>query len=199
MGSGNCQAGVMATSTVTGIGHIERRHLVAAGFRAIAMSALIIAAYYLTPLDHRAHQSVALRLGAGLALFAATLSYEVRSITRSQHPMLRAGVAMATVIPLFLIVFAWIYLTMSTSNPAAFGQLLHRTSALYFTVSVFSTVGFGDITPHTDVARLVTTVQMLADLVVVAVVIRLILGAATRGMASGEVEDVEEGKPTTSL
>ena len=57
-----------------------------------------------------------------------------------------------------------------------------RSSALYFTVTVFSTVGFGDITAKTDVARLVVTVQMLADLAVVAVVIRLILGAANRGV-----------------
>ena len=46
---------------------------------------------------------------------------------------------------------------------------------------MFSTVGFGDITPKTDVARLVVTVQMLADLAVIAVVIRLIFGAVTRG------------------
>ena len=34
-------------------------------------------------------------------------------------------------------------------------------------MTVFSTVGFGDITPKTEVAQLVTTVQMLVDLVVV--------------------------------
>jgi uncharacterized protein (UPF0261 family) len=48
---------------------------------------------------------------------------------------------------------------------------------------VFSTVGFGDITPKTDPARIVAMVQMLSDLAVLAVVVRLILGAATRGMA----------------
>ena len=53
-------------------------------------------------------------------------------------------------------------------------------TALYFTVTIFSTVGFGDITPKTDLARLVTTVQMLADLAVIAVVVRLILGTASR-------------------
>jgi hypothetical protein len=100
--------------------------------------------------------------------------------------MLRAAVAMATVIPLFLILFAWIYVTMSHNDPTAFigsPRPLTRSSALYFTVTVFSTVGFGDITPKTDLARLVVTVQMLADLAVIAVVIRLILGAATRGAA----------------
>ena len=46
---------------------------------------------------------------------------------------------------------------------------------------MFSTVGFGDIAPKTDPARLVATVQMLSDLAMFAVVIRLILGAASRG------------------
>lgn len=90
---------------------------------------------------------------------------------------------MATIIPLFLVMFAWIYLTMSASDPTAFGGQLSRTSALYFTVTVFSTVGFGDITPKTDMARIVAMVQMLADLAVIAVVVRMILGAATRGVA----------------
>ena len=90
---------------------------------------------------------------------------------------------MSTIIPFFLVLFAWIYLTMSTSSPAAFGAQLNRTSALYFTITVFSTVGFGDITPKTDPARIVAMVQMLSDLAVLAVVVRLILGAATRGMA----------------
>jgi hypothetical protein len=125
---------------------------------------------------------VVLRLGVGLALFVVVLVNEIRLISNHDRPMLRAAVAMATIIPLFLISFAWIYLTMARADPAAFGGPLTRSSSLYFTVSVFSTVGFGDITPKTDVARLVTTIQMLADIAIVAVVIRLILGAATRGV-----------------
>ena len=89
-------------------------------------------------------------------------------------------------------VSAWIYLTMSHADLGAFGGPLTRSSALYFTVTVFSTVGFGDITAKTDVARLVVSVQMLADLAVVAVVIRLILGAATRGIDRLK-EPTEEG------
>jgi hypothetical protein len=37
---------------------------------------------------------------------------------------------------------------------------LSRTDALYYTITVFSTVGFGDITPRADLARIVTMVQM---------------------------------------
>ncbi len=149
--------------------------------RAVGMVALLLILYSVLPIEHRAHESVALRLAVALAFFVAVLINEIRLITIHERPLLRAGVAMATVVPLFLVLFAWIYLTMSHSDPRAFGGILDRTSALYFTVTVFSTVGFGDITAKTDPARLVVTVQMLADLAVVAVVIRLILGAATRG------------------
>jgi ACR3 family arsenite efflux pump ArsB len=109
--------------------------------------------------------------------------------------MLRAGVALAVVIPLFILFFAWIYLTMSNADPGTFHGSMDRATALYFTVTIFSTVGFGDITPKTDLARIVCTIQMLADLAVVAIVIRLILGAATRSTAERQHDDGGSGTP----
>jgi hypothetical protein len=182
----------MATSSIAGIGEVERRHLVATGVRALLSTGVLLGAYYLIPLSvhHHGHGIIRdvgamARLGVAVAVFVVVLTFEIRGITKARHPMLRAGVAMAVVIPLFLVFFAWIYLTMSVSDPATFGGAIHgdRTIALYFTVTVFSTVGFGDITPRTDLARLVTTFQMLADLAVVAVVVRMILGTATRTTA----------------
>jgi voltage-gated potassium channel len=172
--------------TVSGgssLGDYQRSHLIKTLVRAAVSAVLLVVLYYVIPIEHRPHQSVALRLIVALGVFSIVLAVEVRQIAKHDHPMLRAGVAMATIIPLFLVLFAWIYLTMSASSPAAFGAQLTRTSSLYFTVTVFSTVGFGDITPKTDPARIVAMVQMLADLAVLAVVVRLILGAATRGMA----------------
>jgi voltage-gated potassium channel len=46
---------------------------------------------------------------------------------------------------------------------------------------VFSTVGFGDITPETQPARVVTMIQMLADLLMVGLVLRVMLGAVKAG------------------
>jgi voltage-gated potassium channel len=164
----------------------ERLHLVKTGARAIVTTAVLLAAYYLIPIE----------LGVALALFVAVLANEIRLISTHDQPPLRAAVAMATVIPLFLVLFAWIYLTMSHADPTAFvGGRLSRSSALYFTVTVFSTVGFGDITPKTDAARLVVTVQMLADLAVLAIVIRLIFGAVTRGVAR-QRPSTEPDEPT---
>jgi hypothetical protein len=66
---------------------------------------------------------------------------------------------------------------MYQSDSGSFSQTLNRTAALYFTVTVFSTVGFGDIVPKTDPARIATMTQMLVDLIVLGLVARLIVSA----------------------
>lgn len=123
-----------------------RRDLVTTALRAIVSATMLLLVYYFAPVESRPHESVILRLTVGLALFVAVLTVEIREISKNEHPMLRAGTAMATVIPLFLVVFAWTYLTLAHSDPATFASPLTRTGSLYFTVTVFSTVGFGDIT-----------------------------------------------------
>jgi voltage-gated potassium channel len=100
---------------------------------------------------------------------------------RSPFPGLRAIEALATSLPLFLVLFAGTYTVMAAHSASNFGEHLTHTDALYFTVTVFSTVGFGDITAKTEAARLVVTGQMIADLVIVGLGIRIILGAVTRG------------------
>jgi len=179
----------VATTSIFGVGDVERRALIGTALRAILSTAVLLCVYFLMPTNthHDSHGlvrdvGVMARLGVATAIFLAVLLLEIRGITKAKHPMLRAAVAMAVVIPLFLIFFAWIYLNLSGSDPGNFGGhvAMSRVTALYFTVTVFSTVGFGDITPHSDMARLVTTVQMLADLAVIAVVVRLILGVASR-------------------
>jgi hypothetical protein len=70
---------------------------------------------------------------------------------------------------------------MERASAANFTQPLTRTDALYFAVTVFSTVGFGDITPKSEAARVVLIVQMLGDLAVLGAGIRILLGAVQRG------------------
>ena len=56
-----------------------------------------------------------------------------------------------------------------------------RTDALYFSVTVFSTVGFGDIAAKSETARVVLIVQMLGDLALLGAGARVLLGAVRRG------------------
>jgi hypothetical protein len=52
---------------------------------------------------------------------------------------------------------------------------------MYFSVTVFTTVGFGDITAKARAARVVVTCQMILDLVFVGVVLRLLVNAIKTG------------------
>ena len=55
---------------------------------------------------------------------------------------------------------------------------------MYFTITIFATVGCGDITPDTGFARLVTTSQTLLDLAVLGLGIQVVLEAVQRGRSS---------------
>ena len=66
-----------------------------------------------------------------------------------------------------------------------FSEPLNHTGALYLTITIFSTVGFGDITPEADLARIAVSIQMLLDLVVIGAVVRLLTSAAKPGTQHG--------------
>ncbi len=84
---------------------VARVDLVKTTLRAIGSATVLLLLYYLLPIEHRPHQSVALRLGVGPTFFVAGLAVEIRAIPKSGQPMLRAVPVMATVVPLFLVVF----------------------------------------------------------------------------------------------
>ena len=123
----------------------------------------------------------AIRLLIGIVVFAVVMVWEVRAIAGSRYPGLRAAGALGLILPLYLVVFASAYFVMERTSAASFTQPLTRTDALYFTVTVFSTVGFGDISPKSEAARVVLIVQMLADLALLGAGIRVLVGAVQRG------------------
>jgi hypothetical protein len=51
---------------------------------------------------------------------------------------------------------------------------------LYSTVTVFSTVGFGDITAKSQAARLVVTGQLITDLIILGLAVKVVAGAVSR-------------------
>jgi voltage-gated potassium channel len=67
---------------------------------------------------------------------------------------------------------------MARASPTNFSiHSLTRTDSLYFTVTTFSTVGYGDITATSQAARLLVTVQMILDLLALGLGIRVFIGA----------------------
>jgi voltage-gated potassium channel len=85
------------------------------------------------------------------------------------------------IVPLFLLLFASAYVVMERLARASFTQPRTHTDALYFTVTVFTTVEFGDITARTEAAWVLVTIQMIMDLVIIVAAIHAIVGAARHG------------------
>jgi voltage-gated potassium channel len=161
----------------------SRVRLVLVLARALIVAVLIVVVYYVLPLRVTADLGTVIRLVVGLAALALLIAWQLRAIARSPYPALRAVETLAVVIPVFLLLFAAAYAVMSQAQPAAFSEEISRTGAVYFSVTVFSTVGFGDISPVSDPARTLVTIQMLADLLVLGLVLQAVLNAVGRGKA----------------
>ena len=61
---------------------------------------------------------------------------------------------------------------------------------------MLSTVGFGDILAKTQLARLVVTGQMIADIVILAVAVKIIVGAVSRGRQAGGASSGQPAQET---
>jgi voltage-gated potassium channel len=168
----------------------KRRRLVAIGLlRALAATVVVVAAFYLLPLDKLAGISLAVALVVGLLALAAVVAYQVRAIIRHPHSAVRAIEALAITVP----VFAATYFMMEQSNPDNFNvDLLTRTDSLYFTVTILATVGFGDITAISQAARVVVIGQMMLDLLVLGLVVKVFVGAVEGGRGLGTTRQDSE-------
>ena len=161
----------------------RRRLLILGACRSVGTTLVLVALYYLLPLDRWSNSMIGLELCVGIAVLAGMIVWQTKAIERSAYPVIRAAEAFASTIPLFLLLFATAYFAMGRHDSVAFTQDLNRTDALYFTITIFSTVGFGDISPRSETARLVVSAQMLLDLVILGVVVRVLLGAVQRSRA----------------
>jgi voltage-gated potassium channel len=144
---------------------------------------LLVWVYYTIPVKGTDGDSDLPWLLLELVIFGAIVGVQVPLISRARYPLLRGMESLALTILLFLLIFARVYLSNSTGDPAVFNHPLDRDTALYFTVTVFATVGFGDIVAASNAMKLLVTVQMLLNLVVFGLVIRVLTSAAQRGMA----------------
>jgi voltage-gated potassium channel len=161
----------------------RRRAVVTTTLRSLLAFAVVLGVYYLLPVgDGGINVSTAVRLVVGVLLFVGILAWQIRQILRSAVPALQAVEALIVAIPTFIVVYASTYAGIESAVPGSFSQSLDKSAALYFTVVTLGTVGYGDIAPVSTGARLVVSSQVMLDLVLIAVVVRLLTGAARRSL-----------------
>ena len=87
---------------------------------------------------------------------------------------------------------------LAGTDAAAFNvPSLTRTDALYFTLTIFSTVGFGDIHATSQTARAVVMAQLVLNLILYGLGLRMLTQAVQTGVARRLLEQstIADGPP----
>jgi hypothetical protein len=163
-------------------GRSDRRAAGLALARALGITVGLLVAYYVLPLDERGDGGTSALLVTGLLTVVLVFAWEIRAIVRSSHPRLKAVEALVATLVMYLVLFASGYYLLERSTPGSFSEPLTRTDALYFTMTTFSTVGYGDITARSQTGRVVTMLQMAGGLLLVGVAARVLAGAVQAGL-----------------
>lgn len=97
---------------------------------------------------------------AGLLTVSAVI---IRRIRRYRSSVVRHDTSLVGVVAalyLSVLFFAAVYYSLATQQPLAIAALRTKLDALYFTLTIISTTGFGDIRPVSQLARAVVTVNL---------------------------------------
>lgn len=152
------------------------------GARMVLATVALLTAYWLIPLewfDEGWSAFAVLVLGLGVYLFLV-----VRRMIRlrdSPRPMADLGEALVIVVVTLVTLFALTYAILSRNIDDAFNVALDKESALYFSMTVTTTTGFGDIVATTNRVRDMVTFQMFITLLILAVAVRGVTAAAQYG------------------
>jgi voltage-gated potassium channel Kch len=172
--------------------------VVVRGVTRVVVSTVVVGTlYFALPLGRADDAGAIGVLVAGFVLVLVVIGLQLRAILTSPNPQVRAVESVVVAFEVFIGVFAVVYFVMSNDDPTNFSEPLSRIDALYFAVTTLTTVGFGDIVPVQDGARLAVTLQMVFDVAFIAIVARVLLGLARR-RAEGPAQATDDGaRPTT--
>lgn len=112
-----------------------------------------------------------------LSIFAVLLNYELRQVASSDSRV-RWIESLMVLAAFFVSLFARLYTILGAEVPNAFSEPMGTLNGFYYAVTVFSTVGFGDITPEIPVAKLITMVQMLLGIGLIGLLVRVLSAVA---------------------
>ncbi|MET9761366.1 potassium channel family protein [Streptomyces sp. NPDC006372] len=160
----------------------RRRAAVFALVRAALIAVGLVTVYYVLPLDGRSTGGSSALLACGLLLVVVVFWWEVRAIVSSPHPRLKAVEALAATLAMFVLLFASAYFLLEHTTPGSFSEPLTKTDSLYFTLTTFTTVGYGDIVARSQTGRVLTMFQMLGGVLLVGVAARILAGAVQAGL-----------------
>lgn len=155
--------------------------LITSAVGALACAGMLVLVYALVPVpvDAWAIGTFTVYVVVCLFVFTFVTVMALIRLSKARRPLFEGLTFVAIMASILVLSYSWLYLVMSVSDPTAFTEQLSKVSAVYFTVTVLATVGFGDITPTGDISRLVVTSQMLLGFTVITIAIKTVLSSTT--------------------
>jgi voltage-gated potassium channel len=171
----------------------RRSTLIALGRLALT-AALIVGLYYAVPIEPGAPAgSVALRVGVTVltGVFVTVLIF--RQVSHQLADPEEASLfGLLTALLVGVMFFALADYVTAITGTGQFADLRTKTDALYFALATLTTVGYGDVHPTGQVARVVVIVQLVFNVAVIATgasVLTRQLGARMRGRSAARRRD----------
>lgn len=146
-------------------------------FHTTAVLFLLTAGFYALPFrPPNQPEGYARLIGSVLAvgLLALLLRQQVRRSRRALSPSMHRVLWLLTALYVLVLGFALIYAVVAELWEGQIDGIHNRTDALYFSVTLLSTVGFGDIHAAGSLARLIVTVHMVFNLIYLGTALRLL-------------------------
>jgi voltage-gated potassium channel len=151
--------------------HIPTRKIVATVLTALVP--LVI--FFVIPLDDRLGKVLAVVLVVCTAAALLPISiHQARLVLRSDQPLFDATRCIVSGLVFLITAYSVAYYVLGTAYEGQINGIDTKLDALYFTVTILATVGFGDITATGQTARAVVTGQMVVNLAVLAVALRVV-------------------------
>jgi hypothetical protein len=133
---------------------------------------VLVVAYFIIPLEG----SVAFRLlfyALGLAVVVVIVMRQMRRHLASRDKDVRID-SLALAIVLSVLLFALAYYAVSVDESGEFSGLSTRVDALYYSLTVATTTGFGDISAQSQLARAMVSAQLVFNMLIVATAVPLL-------------------------
>lgn len=150
--------------------------------RSSAVVLLALLAYSALPTRPETAFAVIVLTILGLVVVGVVFGRQLSRVSRAERPVLAAIEALTLVVTLFVVLFASLYVSMSAADEQAFTQPVGKVAGIYFAVTILGTVGFGDIAAVSEPARVMVTLQIVLDLILIGVAVKVLSTSARRAV-----------------
>jgi hypothetical protein len=169
----------------------RRRLLAAAIARTVITVVVLVVGYHLVPFDRGDTWQIGLVAVVALVLLFAGAVLELRAVKVAEFPTLRAVQSLTVSLVVVLLSFAGVYMILSNNDSGAFDEVLDHTGAVYFSLTTLTTIGYGDIVPLSHAARNVVMLQMVIDVLIIGVYVKLVTTTVRERLAAAPASSVD--------